>query len=56
VFVDNLLDDGQAEAGAAGLGGDIGFEDARQQFDREARAVVGDQQPGDARRSLPVWI
>jgi hypothetical protein len=44
VFVDNLLDDGQAKAGTARLGGDIGFEDARQQLDREAGAVVGDAQ------------
>jgi hypothetical protein len=41
VFLDNLLDDGQAEARAARLGGDIRFENARQQFDRKTGTVVG---------------
>ncbi|MPN38802.1 hypothetical protein SDC9_186327 [bioreactor metagenome] len=44
VFVDDLPDDGQAEAGSPGLGSDIGFEDARQQLDRKARAIVGNRQ------------
>ena len=48
MFVDNLLDDGQAKAGTAGLGGDIRFEDARQQLDRKAGAVVGQRQAGMA--------
>src|SRR5512139_2707802 len=48
VFFDNFLDDGQAKAGTAGLGGDIGFKDARQQLDRETGAVVGNGQPGTA--------
>ena len=45
MLIDDLLDDGQAEPGTAGLGGDIGFEDARQQFERKTGAIVGDQQP-----------
>ena len=32
VFLDNFLDDGQPKARTASLGGDIGFEDARQQL------------------------
>ena len=46
VFFDNFFDNGQAEACAAGLGGDIRFENARQQFDRKTGSVVGNGQTG----------
>src|SRR5207248_6949159 len=41
VLVDDLLHDGEAQARAARLGGDIGLEDARDQLLRKAAAVVG---------------
>ena len=45
MFVDNLPDDGQSKTGTAGLRGDVGLEDARQQLDRKSRPVVRYEQP-----------
>jgi hypothetical protein len=42
VLVDDLLDDRQAQAGAARLGRHVGFEDARHDLGRETRPVIGD--------------
>ena len=50
MLFDDLLDDGQAKAGTAGLGGDIRLEDARQHLAWKPRAVVADQQPRAPRR------
>src|SRR5687768_14267104 len=45
MLVDNFLHDGQAEAAAALLGGDIGFEDARHQLLWKAAAIVRHREP-----------
>jgi hypothetical protein len=45
VFVGDFLDDGQAQAGAFGLGGDIGFEGALEHLLGEAGAIVDHLQP-----------
>jgi hypothetical protein len=42
VFLNNLLDDGQAEAGTLGFGGDVGLEQPIDQVRRHAAAVVFD--------------
>ncbi len=42
VFADDASDDEEAEAGAGGFGGAVGFEEAAHGFGGEAGAVVGD--------------
>src|SRR3569832_357764 len=44
VFLDDLLHDRKAEAGALGFGGDVGFEQLAQQLGGKTRTVVGDPQ------------
>ena len=44
VFIHDLLDDRQAQAGALGLGGHVGLEGAGQQLRAEAGAVVAHRQ------------
>jgi hypothetical protein len=43
MFIDDLLDDRQAQAGAARLGGDVGLEDAGNDFGRKTWPMIADR-------------
>jgi hypothetical protein len=47
VLLNYLLDDGQPESGALGLGGDVGLEQPIHQFGGDAAAVVLDADSTD---------